>query len=173
MYGTQNRDAGSCRGRSIVEAWYLHRYVPMEENKRHEQAAEGQHRSAPEGRNSNVLPVIQEHVVVTREVVETGKVTIQKRVTEEEASINIPLIQEGYQVERMPGRKELLAKYPAIRYEGEDMIIPVVREVVVVEKRFEIMEELRVVKTKTEVPYLQQITLLKENVEIKRTSNDK
>jgi uncharacterized protein (TIGR02271 family) len=145
----------------------------MEENTRNQQAAEGQQGTPSGGGKFSVLPVIEEHMVVTREVVETGKVIIQKRVTEEEASINIPLIQEGYQIERMPGQKELFAKYPSVRYEGEDMIIPVVREVVVVEKRYEVTEELRVVKTKTEVPYLQQITLLKENVEVKRTSNDK
>jgi uncharacterized protein (TIGR02271 family) len=145
----------------------------MEDNKRQYEAAAGQQQGEHVTGKKAVLPVIEEHMVVTREVVETGKVTIQKRVTEEEASINIPLIQEGYQIERMPGHKELFAKYPSVRYEGEDMIIPVVREVVVVEKRYEVMEELRVVKTKTEVPYLQQITLLKENVEIKRTSNDK
>lgn len=119
-----------------------------------------------------VLPVIEEHLVITKEVVETGKVFIRKRVTEEEASINIPLIQEGYQVERLPGKKDLLTQHPPIRYEGDNMIIPVVREVLVVEKRYEVIEEVHVIKTKTEVPHLQQITLLKEEVHIERKSSN-
>jgi uncharacterized protein (TIGR02271 family) len=121
---------------------------------------------------TTVLPVIEEHLVVTKEVIETGKVLIRKRISEEEASINIPLIQEGYQVERVAGKKELLAQHPPIRYEGENMIIPVVREVLVVEKRYEVLEEVHVIKTRTEVPHLQQITLLKETVEVKRTQTN-
>lgn len=118
-----------------------------------------------------ILPVIEEHVVITKEIIETGKVFIRKRVTEEEASINIPLIQEGYEVERLPGKKDLLKEHPSIRYEGDNMIIPVVREVLVVEKRYEVMEEVHVIKTKTEVPHLQQITLLKEEIQVERKSS--
>ena len=39
-----------------------------------------------------VMLVIEEHAVITKEVVETGKVFIRKRIKEEEASINIPII---------------------------------------------------------------------------------
>ena len=124
-------------------------------------------------RGTTILPVIEEHMVVTKEIVETGKVNIRKRVTEEEATINLPLIQEGYQIERIPGKKDLLTQYPAIRYEGDNMIVPVVREVLVVEKRYEVLEEVHVIKTRTEVPHLQQITLLKETVDVKRTPSNK
>jgi len=117
---------------------------------------------------STVLPVMEERLVITKEIIETGKVRIRKRVKEEEASINIPLIQEGYHIERVPGKKELLAQHPSLRYEGDTMIIPVVREVLVVEKRYEVLEEIHMIKTKTEIPHLQQITLLKETVEIER-----
>jgi len=119
-----------------------------------------------------VVPVIEEQVVISKEIVETGKVLIKKRVKEEEAFINIPLIQEGYQVERRPGKKELLTHHPSIRHEGDKMIIPVVREVLVVEKRYEVTEEVHVIKTKTEVPNMQQITLLKEEVQIERKSTN-
>ncbi len=125
--------------------------------------------TADSSSGTTVLPVIEEFMVVSKEVVETGKVHISKRVSEEEASINIPLVQEGYRVERVPGKKELLEHYPVIRHEGENMIVPVVREVLVVEKRYEVLEEVHIIKTKTEIPHLQQITLLKETVEIKRT----
>ena len=119
-----------------------------------------------------ILPVIEEHVIISKEVVETGKVLIKKRVKEEEAFINLPLIQEGYQVERKPGKKELLTHHPPIRHEGDKMIIPVVREVLVVEKRYEVTEEVHVIKTKTEVPNMQQITLLKEEVQIERKNSN-
>lgn len=119
-----------------------------------------------------VIPVVEERVVITKEVVETGKVHIRKRVSEEEAVVNLPLIQEGYLVERRPGSKDLLTTYPAVRHEGENTIIPVVREVLVVEKRYEVLEEIHIIKSITEVPHLQQITLLKESVDIRRTSGN-
>ncbi len=122
--------------------------------------------------NHTVIPVTQEFVTITKEVVETGKVHIHKTVTEEEVTVNLPLIQEGYQVERRPGSKELLTQHPSIRHEGENMIIPVVREVLIVEKRYEVLEEVHVIKTKTEVPHMQQITLLKESVDIQRTTDN-
>ena len=121
--------------------------------------------------DATVLPVIEEHVVITKEVIETGKVFIRKRVKEEDALINIPLIQEGYQVERKPGKKDLLMEHPSVRHEDDRMIIPVVREVLVVEKRYEVLEEVHVIKTKTEIPHLQEITLLKEEIQIERKSN--
>ena len=121
--------------------------------------------------DATVLPVIEEHVVISKEVIETGKVFIRKRVKEEDALINIPLIQEGYQVERMPGKKDLLMEHPSVRHEEDRMIIPVVREVLVVEKRYEVLEEVHVIKTKREIPHLQEITLLKEEIQIERKSN--
>ncbi|MDB5204942.1 MAG: hypothetical protein JWR72_17 [Flavisolibacter sp.] len=141
----------------------------MEERKNYPSQADEQWQKEIISTDGNtVLPVIEEHVVITKEVVETGKVFIRKRVTEEETSINIPLIQEGYQVERLPGKKELFKEHPPIRHEGDNMIIPVVREVLVVEKRYEVLEEVHVIKTKTEIPHLQQITLLKEEVQVER-----
>ena len=118
-----------------------------------------------------VLPVIQEHLEINKEVVETGKVHIRKRVTEEETTINMPTIQEGYHIERVPGNKELLTQRPVMRHEGDNMIIPVVQEVLIVEKRYEVLEEVHVIKTKTEIPQTQQVTLLKETVDIERKSN--
>lgn len=132
----------------------------------------GQRRETTPTTETTVLPVIEEHVTVSKEMVETAKVHIHKTVTEEEAIVNLPLIQEGYQIERRPGNKELLTLHPPIRHEGENMIIPVVREVLIVEKRYEVLEEVHVIKTKTEVPHLQQVTLRKESVDVKRTAPD-
>ena len=122
--------------------------------------------------NVAIIPVVQEFITVTKDVVETGKVHIRKTITEEEVSLNIPLIQEGYQIERRAGSKELLTQHPSIRHEGENMIIPVVKEVLIVEKRYEVVEEVHVIKTRTEVPHLQQVSLLKESVEIERTTDN-
>ncbi|MDQ6761074.1 MAG: YsnF/AvaK domain-containing protein [Bacteroidota bacterium] len=124
--------------------------------------------------NANVIQVIHEHLTVDKDVIETGKVYIKKRVVAEEATINIPLIQESYKIERVPVTNKIFDAPPGTFHaENGDMIIPVTREVVEVKIRFEVVEEIHVIKINTEVPHMQQITLLKENVEVQRIPSDK
>lgn len=115
-----------------------------------------------------VIPVVQEHLTVSKELVDTAKVTVHKKVTEETASLNIPLVQEGYRVERVPLNKVVDAP-PQIRHEGDSMIIPVLREVLVVQKRYEIVEEVHLIKEKNVQQHQQDIVLRKEEVTVQRT----
>lgn len=119
-----------------------------------------------------VIEVVQEQVFVSREVVDTARVIIHKRVVEEERSLNIPLIQEGYEVEHHPIKK-IVDTMPGVRQEEDRVVIPVVREVLVVEKRYEIVEEVHVIKRRTEVPHIQDITLLREVVDVERIPIDR
>ena len=121
--------------------------------------------------NDFSIPVIEEQVVISKELVETGKIRISKRVNEEEVSVNLPIIEEGYEVERRPVEKQLLlSEHPGVRHEEGNMIIPVVREVLIVEKRYEVIEEIHVKKTRSEIPNQQQVMLKKESVDIERDS---
>jgi stress response protein YsnF len=61
---------------------------------------------------------------------------------------------------------------PAVRYEGDVMIIPVLKEVAVVEKKLMLVEELRVTKTKTEKTETHEIALKKEEVKVERTQSN-
>ncbi len=138
------------------------------ENKINRQSQDEIRQQDTQSTDQNVISVIEEFVTVDKEVVETGKVHIKKRVVEEEATINLPLIHEGYKVERVPVKNRIYDEPPTIRHEDGNMYIPIVREVVKIVKRYEVVEELHVIKTKTEVPHIQQITLLKENVQVER-----
>lgn len=117
---------------------------------------------------SVVIPVIQEQLTVSKELIDTAKVTVRKKVTEETASVNIPLAQEGYRVERVPVNK-VVDTPPQVRHEGETMIIPVMREVLVVQKRYEIVEEVHLIKEKTVQQHHQEVVLKKEEVTVQRT----
>ncbi len=116
---------------------------------------------------TTVIPVIQEQVTIGKEVIDTSKVFIRKRVTEEEATLNIPLVHEGYRVEHIPINK-IVETPPPVRQEGDITIIPVLREVLVVEKRYELVEEVHVIKERTSIPHIQEITLIKEKVDVER-----
>lgn len=116
---------------------------------------------------TRVIPVIEEHLQVRKEVVETGRIRIGKRVYEEEQTVSTPLISEKVDVERV-AVGEFVDTLPEVRYEGDTMIIPVVEEVVVVEKRLRLVEELRVTRQHIETTATEQITLRKEEVTVER-----
>ncbi len=117
------------------------------------------------------IPVMEEQLLVDKKVVETGKVKISKTVTRQETSVDIPLVHEEYDIQRVPINKYVEKAPPAVRHEGDTMIVPVLREVLVVEKHYEIMEEIHITKRKVEKQETQQVTLLKENIHIERTTN--
>jgi stress response protein YsnF len=55
-----------------------------------------------------------------------------------------------------------------VRQEGDTTIIPIVEEVVVLEKRLKLVEEVRVTKQQTAKHEPQNITLRRQNVTIER-----
>jgi uncharacterized protein (TIGR02271 family) len=118
------------------------------------------------------IPVIEEQVRVSKRMVETGKVHISKKVTEQQTSVSLPLIQEQFDVERVPVNQVVDTRPAAMRYEGDTTIIPVLREVMVVQKHYEIIEEIRITKRKTETTDTQQVSLRKEEVQVERRGND-
>lgn len=118
-----------------------------------------------------VFPVIQEEAVIDKRVVETGKVTITKKISEHEEIVDVPLFQEKVDVERVP-INQVVQERPAVRQDGETMIIPVVQEQVFYQKRLMLVEELHVRKQVVETHQPQKITLVKEEVEIKRSAEN-
>ena len=119
------------------------------------------------------IPVIEEQLTVDKRVIEKGRVRISKKVRETDETVNIPLVQENVQVERVPINQFIAEPPPPVRYEGNVMIIPVLREVVIVEKRLVLVEELRVTKQQTQTQETQKIRLRKEEVNVKRVSGRK
>ncbi len=118
---------------------------------------------------NRVFPVIQEEAIVEKRVVETGKIVISKKISEHEEIVDVPLFQEKVDVERVP-INQVVQERPAVRQEGEVMIIPVVQEQVFYQKRLVLVEELHVRKQVVQTHQPQKITLIKEDVEINRST---
>src|SRR5512142_1826337 len=96
------------------------------------------------------IPIFEEELDIRRREVEAGRVRVRKAVREEDAIIDEPLSQESVEVERVPvGR--VVEGPVAVRYEGDTMIVPVVEEVLVVEKRLMLKEEVRLTRRRVEV----------------------
>ncbi|RPD49720.1 DUF2382 domain-containing protein [Hymenobacter sediminis] len=113
-----------------------------------------------------VLPVIEEQAVVRREVVETGRVRLTKTVQEHAEDLTFTLLHDEVQVERVPINQYVAdgATLPGVRYEGDTMVIPVVREVVV--KRMLVVEELHVTKHQVPTQESHQVVLRQEVVQV-------
>ncbi|MBC7795597.1 MAG: YsnF/AvaK domain-containing protein [Pyrinomonadaceae bacterium] len=118
-----------------------------------------------------VIPVIEEKAVIEKNWVETGKVRVSKKVSENETLIDEPMFQEQVDVQRI-AVNQYVTVTPPIRYEGETMIIPVMREAVFVEKRLVLVEELHVTKRLIENHNPQSVILRKEEVTVERMPVD-
>jgi len=118
---------------------------------------------------ATVIPVVQEEAVIRTRKIDRGGVRIHKQVNEREEVVQQPLTRETVNVERVPvGQVVDIA--PGVRQEGDTLIIPVLEEVLVVEKRLVLKEELWVTRrqvTETEEVRVQlreeEVTL--ENIE--------
>ena len=115
-----------------------------------------------------VVPVVEEELRVGKRVVETGRVRVSKHVREREELVDETLVREEYEVERVP--VGVFVDEPVgPRHEGETLVVPVLEEVLVVEKRLRVREELRITRRQTEARERQRVTLLGEEVSVERT----
>ncbi|HEU4471916.1 MAG TPA: DUF2382 domain-containing protein [Flavisolibacter sp.] len=123
------------------------------------------------GRKPLVIPVVEEGMEIGKEVVETARIVVQTRIREEQATVNIPVISEKYEVRHIPVN-QVFPEPPGVRHEGDTLIVPVIEEIVVVEKRYRVIEEVHLIKHKTETPFMQELTLRKGEVRVERTDQD-
>jgi stress response protein YsnF len=114
------------------------------------------------------VPVFQENVHVDKRLVDTGRgVRIHKTVAEIPVHIDERLLSEAIDVTRVPvDRIVALDQAPQTRYEGDTMIVPILEEVLVVERRLRIKEELHITKTRRETHHTDTVLLKTEQVEV-------
>jgi stress response protein YsnF len=124
----------------------------------------------PDNQESIVIPVIQEEAWVEKRTVDTGRgVRIHKTVVEHPYQIDERLLREGVEVSHVPvDRIVALDQAPVTRYEGDTLIVPIVEEVLVVERRLRIKEELRITRTRREERHAETVMLKAEQVSVER-----
>lgn len=117
-----------------------------------------------------VVPVMVEELNVQTRRVETGAVRITKTVHEHEEVLDKPLWLEKIEVERIAVNR-LVDSAPAIRHEGDTMIVPILEEILVVEKRLMVKEELHITTRRVQTHSPQRITLRREEATVERVQN--
>ena len=119
--------------------------------------------------HSFTVPVIEETVHVEKKTIETGKVKISKTVNVNTETVDLLQVQDEVQIERIPVNEFVQTPPPPLRYEGNTIIIPVLQEVMVTEKRLLLIEEVRLTKRKVESKESQEVILRKEEIKVERS----
>ena len=114
-----------------------------------------------------VLPVLAEELDVQTRRVETGRVRLHKTVYTREVLVDEPLVREEVIIERVPVNRVVEGPIP-VRYEGDTMILSLLEEVLVVETRLLLKEEVHLTTRRTERHAPERVTLRHEDVTIER-----
>ena len=123
------------------------------------------------GGDTVVVPIIAEQLEIGKRRVEGGGVRIRKVVHEHEEVVDEPLLREEVQVKRVAVGRVVDGPVP-VRHVGDTMIIPLLEEVLVVEKRLMLKEELHVKKAQVETHRPQRVTLRSEEAFVERVGDE-
>lgn len=114
-----------------------------------------------------ILPVVEERLVVGKKVVDTGRVRVTTVVDEHPTVVRDTLVHGGVEIERTAIGEEVLA-VPPVRDEGDTIVVPVVREELVVTKRLILVEEVRLRRTATREEHVETVILRSQRAVIER-----
>ena len=113
------------------------------------------------------MPIVEEQLSVTRDRVATGTVRVDKRVERRVHHIDEPVVRERFEVEHKRVDR-IVDRAPEIRHEGDVLIIPLLEEVLIVEKRLVVREELHVKRVRELSRVQQDVTLETEHANVER-----
>ena len=117
------------------------------------------------------IPLVEERLRVSTREVETGRVRVRTVVDEHTEYARADLAHQGVTVERVPINREVTA-VPIVREEGDTLIFPVVEEVLVIEKRLVLKEEVRLTRTRSTEAFEQSIALRSPRAVVDRLTPD-
>ena len=113
----------------------------------------------------DALSIVEEELRVEKRQVATGRVTVRTTTEISEEVARATLEGETVEVTRVPVNREIDVA-PSIRTEGDMTIIPVVEEVVVIEKRLVLKEEIHLRRTVTREDVAVPVKLRKQRVTV-------
>jgi uncharacterized protein (TIGR02271 family) len=114
-----------------------------------------------------VIPLAAEEIAVAKQVVETGRVRISRVTHEREQLIDEMLARETAEITRVPVGRPIQVM-PAVREEGDVVVIPIVEEMLVVERRLVLKEEVRIRRIQTMERHQDSVTLRHQEAVVTR-----
>jgi uncharacterized protein (TIGR02271 family) len=113
------------------------------------------------------IPLVEERLSVAKRQVESGRVRVRVTVEEREETVTEELFHDDLQIERVP-RNVRVSELPHVRLEGNTTIVPVVEEVLVVEKALVLVEEIHISRRTVSEPASIPVKLRAERAEVER-----
>lgn len=118
-------------------------------------------------KGADVLQLFAEEAKVSRRTVETGRVRVATVTHTRDHLVDELLSRTNVEVERVPvGR--VIDAIPPVKDDAEHMIIPIVEETVVVERKLVLKEELHIRRKQTTEPYQERVKLRYQTAEVTR-----
>ena len=114
-----------------------------------------------------VVPVVAEELNAETERVRTGSVRVRKTVQQHEEIIDQPLVEEKAEIRRVVKNEVVEGPLP-VRQAGDTTIIPVVKEVLVVQKQYVLTEEVHIRTVRTEQRHEERVVVKEEQAEVQR-----
>ena len=120
-------------------------------------------------REEIVVPIVEERIVPEVRQVDLGEVRVHKHVEAHEETAELSLTRDDLVIQRVEINEPI--QTPAkTRQEGEWLVIPVMKEVVVVQKQLMLVEEVRIKRSQVQKDHVVRETVRHERVEIEDDS---
>jgi uncharacterized protein (TIGR02271 family) len=117
--------------------------------------------------SEGTIPIVEERAEIGKRPVTTGRIRVRTETRREETMVPAELEGEAVDVERIAVGTEIDA-VPAVRTEGDTTIVPVVEEILVVEKRLVLKEEIHIRRRPTRETVEVPVTLRRQRAAIER-----
>jgi uncharacterized protein (TIGR02271 family) len=132
--------------------------------------------AASAGSNSDdpgdlAIPVIAEDLQVSKRQVAEGTLRVNKTVHERTEVVQMPLSKDRLDVRRVVLDRDVDGPHP-VRYEGDTLIVPVFEEVLVVQKKLRLKEELHITRKTVVENYEENVTLQREEASLERVDKE-
>ena len=126
---------------------------------------------ASPGRADTTVPVLEEQAFLDKHVVTTGRVRVVTHSETVEQLAEATLHGESVEVTRVPIDRPVTGEVPQLRTEGGVTIVPVLEEVLVVEKRLVLKEEIHLCKRETTEQVEVPVSLRRQTAKVERSDD--
>jgi uncharacterized protein (TIGR02271 family) len=116
-----------------------------------------------------VIPLVEERLTVDKHVVETGRVRIHTVIDEKLMRVAEDLERDDVTVERVAVNREV-TEPPQSREENGVLIVPILEEIVVIEKRLLLKEELHIRRNRSREHVEQAVSVKAMRPEVQRVA---
>jgi uncharacterized protein (TIGR02271 family) len=112
-----------------------------------------------------VVPIVSEQLTVEKRTREVGQVAVHIEPRVEQQVLEVPLLEDSVEVKRVAVNKFIEEPVP-VREEGDVTIVPVFEEVLVVEKRLMLKEEIHLIRRRVATQQRQTFAVRKEEAHV-------